>query len=256
MNSNLNITYIQFPIVWEDAAKNREFLTNEIEKTVSTDLIVLPETFNTGFSIKESIAETMCGSTLEWMKEIAHKKEVAIMGSLIIKEKEHIYNRMVFVAPSGEIQTYDKLHLFNYGNEGKCFSAGKTTTIFEYKSWKIKPIICYDLRFPVAIRNVENYDVLVCVANWPEVRLEAWKTLLKARAIENQCYVVGVNRVGEDGNGYKYPGNSNVYDPLGKALGYVYDIPSTSRFNLSKKEISDVRDKFPFLSDRDSFTIQ
>lgn len=256
MNLSLNITYLQFPIAWENADKNREFLTNEIEKTASTDLIVLPETFTTGFSIKESMAETMDGLTIEWMKKTAHKKDAAIMGSLIIKEKELIYNRMVFVVPNGEIQTYNKLHLFNYGSEGKCFSPGKASAIFEYKSWKIKPIICYDLRFPVAIRNIEDYDILVCVANWPEVRLEAWNTLLKARAIENQCYVLGVNRVGEDGNGHHYSGNSNMYNPLGKALGYMYDVAATIRFSLSKKEISTVREKFPFLNDRDNFTIR
>ena len=256
MSANLKVTYLQYSIFWEDAIKNRTYITKEIEGVKETDLIILPETFTTGFSVKPTIAETMSGESINWMKTIAHQKNAAIMGSLIIKEANQFYNRMIFVAPNGEIQTYDKLHLFNLGSEGKCFSPGKTTTIFEYKSWKIKPIICYDLRFPVAIRNTENYDVLICVANWPLARVEAWKTLLKARAIENQCYVVGVNRIGTDGNELQYPGNSNVYDPLGETLGKGHDRASTSSFTLEKNKINTIREKFPFLNDRDTFILQ
>jgi len=255
MSTFLNVMAIQYAIAWENAAKNRSFLTEVITKKTKADLYVLPETFTTGFSIKNEIAETMEGSSLTWMQQIAMEKEVAIMGSLIIREKENTYNRMVFVTPNGKIQYYDKLHLFNYGDEGKCFTPGKESVIFEYLGWKIKPIICYDLRFPVAIRNVENYDLLVCVANWPKTRVEAWDTLLKARAIENQCYAIGVNRIGVDGNGLEYPGHSNAYDPLGKTLGNFSNKQNTFNFEMYKKEIQTVREKLPFLKDMDRFEI-
>ena len=256
MSTFLNVSYVQYDIVWENAIENRSLLTELIMKMPKADVYVLPEVFTTGFSIKPEMAETMEGSTLNWMLQMALKKEAAIMGSLIIKEGENIYNRMVFVSPNKEIQFYDKQHLFNYGDEGKCFTSGKTSVIFEYLDWKIKPIICYDLRFPVAIRNTEDYDVLICVANWPETRVEAWDTLLKARAIENQCYVVGVNRVGKDGNKLQYPGHSNAYDPLGKTLGEFKNIQVTGNFKLDKNEIQTIRKKFPFLNDRDTFIIQ
>ena len=255
MSTFLKTTYIQYSIAWENAAENISFLTEVITREAPANLYVLPETFTTGFSIKKEMAETMDGPTVVWMQKMAHEKGVAIMGSLIIKEGLHIFNRMVLVTPDKKIQTYDKLHLFNYGDEGKCFTSGKTSVIFEYLGWKIKPIICYDLRFPVAIRNVDNYDLLICVANWPKARMEAWDTLLKARAIENQCYVLGVNRVGIDGNGLEYPGHSNVYDPLGKGLGHYSEKETIASFSLDKKNIDKVREKFPFLKDMDSFKI-
>ena len=253
MNSILKVVNIQYSIVWENAFKNRAILTQIIEEEVQADIYVLPETFSTGFSIKEEIAESMEGDTVVWMQKMAKQKQAAIVGSLIIKEHNNFYNRLLFVSPNGEIKKYDKQHLFNYGNEGKCFTAGKTAIVFEYLGWKIKPIICYDLRFPVAIRNTENYDLLLCIANWPSARIEAWDTLLKARAIENQVYVIGVNRIGVDGNKLEYSGHSNVYDPLGNALGVVNSNFSVTRFNLLKKEINVIREKFPFLEDRDQF---
>lgn len=255
MNPILNITYLQYAIEWESPAKNRKFLTEELSQAAPADLYILPETFVTGFSIKKEMAETMEGDTVIWMQQMAHKTNAAIMGSVIIKEEKAIYNRMLFVTPDGEIQIYDKWHLFNYGDEGKCFTAGKTSVIFEYLGWKIKPIICYDLRFPVTIRNVAHYDVLICVANWPKTRVDAWDTLLKARAIENQCYVVGVNRIGVDGNGLEYPGHSNVYDPLGKAMGHLSEKETISSFSLEKDVLTEVREKFPFLKDMDTFVI-
>ncbi len=253
MNSILKVVNIQYSIVWENAFKNRTILTQIIEEEAQADIYVLPETFSTGFSIKEEIAERMEGDTVVWMQKMAKQKQAAIVGSLIIKEHNNFYNRLLFVSPNGEIKKYDKQHLFNYGNEGKCFTAGKTTIVFEYLGWKIKPIICYDLRFPVAIRNTENYDLLLCIANWPSRRIEAWDALLKARAIENQVYVIAVNRIGVDGNKLEYSGHSNVYDPLGNALGVVHSNFSVTRFNLSKKEINVIREKFPFLEDRDQF---
>ena len=253
MSSILKVTTIQYSIIWENAFKNRELLTNLINKQDQTDIVVLPETFSTGFSIKKQVAETMDGETVLWMLKMAKQKKTAIVGSIIIKESESFYNRLLFVSPTGEIQKYDKQHLFNYGNEGKCFTAGKKVITFNYLGWKIKPIICYDLRFPVAIRNTENYDLLLCIANWPKVRVEAWDTLLKARAIENQTYVIGVNRIGVDGNNLEYPGHSNVYDPLGKPLGVLNNELQVSNFTLLKNTITDTRKKFPFLEDRDHF---
>lgn len=253
MNSILNTTYIQYTITWENPAVNREFLTEVISNAAPASIYVLPETFATGFSVKKEIAETMEGETVVWMQQMAHKKNAALMGSLIIEENGAVYNRMLFVAPNGEIQTYDKWHLFNYGDEGKCFTPGNSIVLFEYLGWKIKPIICYDLRFPVTIRNVEDYDILICVANWPKTRVDAWDTLLKARAIENQCYVIGVNRIGIDGNGLVYPGHSNVYDPLGKALGHFSEKETISSFSLEKNVVDQIREKLPFLKDMDSF---
>lgn len=255
MSTFLNISSIQYDIAWENTAKNKEFLTELITKAIKADVYVLPETFTTGFSVKFEMAETMEGLSVNWMKKMASEKKAAIMGSLIIKEGSSVYNRMVFVTPDKKIQTYDKLHLFNYGDEGKCFTSGKGSVIFEYLNWKIKPIICYDLRFPVSIRNTENYDILICVANWPKARVEAWDTLLKARAIENQCYVVGVNRIGKDGNNLEYPGHSNSYDPLGKALGEFNNAEIISDFIMDKNKIKITRENFPFLNDRDQFTI-
>lgn len=255
MSTFLNVVIIQYAIAWENPAKNRSFLTEVIKKSTKANVYVLPEAFTTGFSIKNEMAETMDGETVVWMQQMAQEKNAAVMGSLIIKDGENIFNRMVFVTPDKKIQTYDKLHLFNYGDEGKCFAPGKTSVIFEYLDWKIKPIICYDLRFPVAIRNTEDYDVLICVANWPKARVEAWDTLLKARAIENQCYTIGVNRIGKDGNDLEYPGHSNSYDPLGKTLGEFSDKQTTVSFSLDKDEIQTIRRKFPFLNDRDDFKI-
>jgi len=255
MNSFLNITYIQYSIAWENAEKNRSFLTEIITKASKSDMYVLPETFVTGFSIKEEIAETMEGKTVAWMKKMAILKDAALMGSLIIKDDSAIYNRMLLVTPKGEIKIYNKLHLFSYGGEDKCFVRGDKNVVFEYLGWKIKPIICYDLRFPVTIRNTENYDILICVANWPNTRIEAWDTLLKARAIENQCYVIGLNRVGVDGNGLEYCGHSNVYDALGQKLSEFKTDFDISSFNLEKKKINLIRDNFPFLRDRDFFEL-
>ena len=255
MSTFLNVIAIQYAIAWENAAENRSFLTEVITKAAPANLYVLPETFTTGFSIKKEVAETMDGPTVVWMQQMAHENDAAIMGSLIIEEDGNTYNRMVLVTPDKKIQTYDKLHLFNYGEEGKCFTPGKTSVIFEYLGWKIKPIICYDLRFPVAIRNVENYDLLICVANWPKTRVDAWDTLLKARAIENQCYVLGVNRIGRDGNGLEYPGHSNGYDPLGKTLGKFNNVQTSFNYKLDKSEIYSIRENFPFLKDRDAFVI-
>ena len=244
----------QYDIAWENPEMNRNVLTKKMENASGSDLFVLPETFNTGFSIKKELAETMHGKTIGWMKSLAKKLNAAIMGSLIIEENSHFYNRMVLVEESGGIQFYDKYHLFNYGSEGKYFTAGREVVIFNFNGFKIKPIICYDVRFPVTARNAEDYDLMICVANWPETRIEAWDTLLKARSIENQSYVIGVNRIGEDGNKLRYCGHTQVFDPTGKRVD-VKENENTICASIEKNEILNTRKNFPFLEDRDSFTI-
>ncbi|NEW80406.1 MAG: amidohydrolase, partial [Gelidibacter sp.] len=207
---NLKIAMLQAELVWHNVELNRKnFLEkiNQIKEQV--DLIILPEMFTTGFSMHpQKIGDTMNGETVNWMRKIASEKDTAIAGSVIIFENNNFYNRFLFVHPSGEINFYDKRHLFTLAGEDKVYESGKEKLIVNYKGWKICPLVCYDLRFPVWARNVEDYDLLIYVANWPKIRIAAWDTLLKARAIENMCYTVGVNRVGVDANNYEYNGHS------------------------------------------------
>ncbi|MDX5585850.1 MAG: nitrilase family protein, partial [Aureibaculum sp.] len=214
MQKHLTIALVQTDLVWENPKQNKINISNEIDAlSENMDLIILPETFTTGFTMNPyDFAETMNGEVILWLKSVATTKNTAITGSLIIKENGKYYNRLVFVFPSGEIQIYDKRHTFTFAGEDKVFTAGDNKLIVDYRGWKICPLICYDLRFPVWARNIENYDVLLYVANWPKPRINAWNTLLKARAIENMCYCVGVNRVGVDSRGNTYTGNSAVYD--------------------------------------------
>ena len=257
-NNFLNIALIQMNIVWENPKQNRELLTQKIEQLKpETDLVILPEMFTTGFTMNTDVAETMAGNTTTWMKDLAEKKGVAITGSIIISEDNQFYNRLLFVHPNGKIETYDKRHCFSYGNEHLTITAGTSKLIVKFKGWKICPLICYDLRFPVWARNTENYDLLIYTANWPEKRVYAWNSLLKARAIENLSYTVGVNRVGVDGKNYSYVGNSIVLDFLGKPI---------SEEKLSSEEIVEIcldkslqneqRNRFGFLNDRDRFSIE
>ncbi|HBK70487.1 MAG TPA: amidohydrolase, partial [Flavobacteriaceae bacterium] len=213
MKNILKITIIQSELVWENSAQNRQVFLEKI-KSISevVDLIILPEMFTTGFTMNpEKVAETMDGETIHWLKYLAKEKNTAITGSLIIKEGNKYYNRLVFVHPTGEIKTYDKRHTFTLAGEDKIYTAGNKKLIVAYKGWKICPMICYDLRFPVWSRNTDDYNLLIYVANWPKPRITAWSTLLKARAIENMSYVVGVNRIGADDNGHEYSGNSAAY---------------------------------------------
>ena len=224
-----------------------------------TDVIVLPEMFSTGFTMNNKVvAETMSGSAITWMKSIAKKKKCVITGSLIIKEKNKYYNRLVWMLPNGKYKTYDKKHLFCYAGEEKYYAAGKKKLIVNIKGWKICPLICYDLRFPVWIRNKNNaYDVLLFVANWPERRSHPWKTLLLARAMENQAYVVGVNRIGKDGNEYSYSGDSGIIDFKGEVISKLKAHQnSTETVILSQKKLSDWRKTFPAWKDADTFTIK
>lgn len=246
-------------MVWEHPEQNRLNLLNKIESlSKPVDLIVLPEMFTSGFTMNPSeVAETMNGETVSWMKELAIQKKVAITGSLVIKENGQYYNRLVFVHPDGDIDVYDKRHTFTLAGENKVYSAGTKKLIVHYKGWSICPLICYDLRFPVWARNVENYDVLIYVANWPKVRIAAWDTLLKARAIENMSYCIGVNRVGLDGNNHEYSGHSAAYDVLGNRLDTIpYDKEAIEVVTLNKKVLETYRSKLNFLEDRDSFSLK
>lgn len=227
-----------------------------------THIVVLPEMFSTGFSMQpETLAEKMDGPTVQWMKGIAASNKIILTGSVIIEDEEQYYNRLLWVLPNGEIGYYDKRHLFAYGDEDKHYSAGSNRFIASVNGWKINLMVCYDLRFPVWARQQFHqadgyeYDVLVYVANWPERRKHAWKTLLQARAIENQCYVVGVNRVGTDGAGLTYSGDSMVADSLGSVLYQKENAEDIFTISLDKKHLTEVREKLPFWREADPFIL-
>ncbi len=254
----LIITVIQSDLHWENHEKNIVDFTHKINAIrEETDLIILPEMFTTGFTMRSAEhAETMDGFTVQWMLDLAAKKKCAIAGSIIINEKDKYFNRFLFVQQNGEIAAYDKRHLFRMGNEEKYFEKGKERIIIHYKGWKICPMICYDLRFPVWSRNKDNYDLLIYVANWPESRKDVWITLLKARAIENQVYVVGVNRVGNDGMKLSYSGDSVVLSSRGIAISNITSKTIMSEtVTIYKNELADFRKKFPVGLDADSFEI-
>lgn len=258
MGQQLTVSLIQANLEWENAPQNRIDFEEKITAIKEhTDVIILPEMFTTGFAMQpKHLAETMNGNTVIWMQQMAKNKQAAICGSIIIIEDNNYYNRFLFVQPNGIIQYYNKRHLFSLAGEHKHYKNDNTQVIIEYKDWRICPLICYDLRFPVWSRNTKNYDVLLYVANWPKPRINAWNTLLKARAIENMSYVVGVNRIGTDPNGNEYTGNSIVLDALGNELSPLSennDICMTT--TLSKKEQQTVREKFNFLNDKDVFTL-
>ncbi|MFY7670481.1 amidohydrolase [Tenacibaculum sp. MEBiC06402] len=253
----LNISLLQADLSWENPQENLSYFSSQIEQINNdVDLIVLPEMFTTGFSMNASeLAEEMNGTTIKWMKEVATKKDSAVIGSIIISENSAFYNRLFFVFPSGEFQYYDKKHTFTLAKEHETYSAGKQKLLVEYKDWKICPLICYDLRFPVWGRNVEDYDLLIYVASWPEKRINAWDALLKARAIENMSYTIGVNRVGKDGNDYAYVGHSIAFDCLGKALTKeLNEDEGIISIQINKDYQEEIRNKLGFLKDRDTFT--
>ncbi|MEO8532612.1 MAG: nitrilase family protein [Flavobacterium sp.] len=254
----MKIALIQSDLYWEDASANRnnfESKINEIDPDVN--LVVLPEMFSTGFTMNASeVAETMQGETVLWMQALAMKKKFAIAGSLIISENENYYNRMLFVFPNGEIQQYDKRHLFSLAGEDKFYASGTQKVIVEYLDWKICLQICYDLRFPVFARNVEHYDLLLYVANWPKVRTNAWDALLKARAIENLSYVAAVNRVGLDTHNYEHSGHSQVIDFLGNPILDPQENEGIFIVEIDKEPMLETRKKLDFLSDRDQFEIR
>lgn len=260
--SALTFTLIQSYLHWEDKKAN---LTMLEEKIISikgkTEIVVLPEMFSTGFSMKpELLAEKMDGETVEWMKRLSKEKKIILTGSVIIEEGKNFYNRLLWVLPNEQIGVYNKRHCFAYAGEDKHYTSGDSRLIASVKGWKINLQICYDLRFPVWARQQKNeiaeYDVLVYVANWPERRNLAWKTLLQARAIENQCYVIGVNRMGNDGNGIYHSGDSMVIDPLGEILYHKTHEEDIFTITLLKEKLDEVRQKFPFWKDADDFNIK
>lgn len=258
MSNVLNVALIQTSLVWESPKENRRLLNDKINTiTTGVDLIVLPEMFTSGFTMNpELVAETMTGDTIAWLTQLAKEKESAIMGSLVISENNNYYNRMVCVEPSGVITTYDKRHAFTLAGEHKVYTAGTKKVIFNYKGWEICPLVCYDLRFPVWARNVEDYDLLIYVANWPKVRINAWDALLKARAIENMTYCIGVNRIGLDGNSHEYSGHSVAYDVLGTRIdSLLEDQDAIEIVTLEKNLIKKYREKLNFLNDRDQFSL-
>jgi omega-amidase len=253
----MKIAIIQSNLLWEAPEDNRLLLYNKItEVKEEVDLIVLPEMFTSGFTMNPNqIAEPMNGETVIWMKNIAKQKNCAIMGSFVIEGNGDYYNRLLFIFPSGEIEAYDKKHLFSVAGEDIKYKAGKSKIIVEYLGFKICPLICYDLRFPVFSRNVEKYDILIYVANWPNVRISAWDILLRARAVENQCFTIGVNRVGEDNNQLSYNGHSQAIDFLGNYLLEPQEKEGVFIVELDKNLMLSSRKSLDFLSDRDAFTL-
>jgi len=257
MKNYLTISLIQSNLLWEDVVENLLQFEKSISNIIDTDIILLPEMFNTAFCPKSNhLAESMDGKTINWMKEISKTKKCAIAGTLMIKEGKNIFNRLVWISKNGTIYTYDKHHLFSLIKEERYISKGKERLIVEVEGWKICPLICYDLRFPVFSRNDVEYDVLIFLANWPVKRIDAWDTLLKARSIENQCYTIGVNRVGEDGNEIPFNGHSKVFDAFGKELfSATENKEEVLQFEISLGDLKLKRRQMNFLQDRDNFSL-
>jgi len=264
--SSLTLSIIQSDLKWEDKAANLEQFEQKINSiNEKTQLVVLPEMFNTGFSMNAAaLAENMDGITLQWMSRICKAQKIILTGSLIIEEDNKYYNRMVWMMPNGQMGYYDKRHLFAYAGEDKHYTSGTKRVIASVNGWKVNLQVCYDLRFPVWSRqqtlkdeknNQAEYDLLIYVANWPTKRSHAWKTLLCARAIENQCYAVGVNRVGFDFHGNHHSGDSMLVNPLGEVLYHCADHEDVFTITLTMDELNKTRDTLPFLRDADSFTI-
>ena len=274
--STLTITTIQSELYWEDKATNLSMFEKKINSIEEeTEIVVLPEMFSTGFSMNPGkLAETIDGETVQWMKRISTENNIILTGSVIIEENGNYYNRLIWMLPNGQFGHYDKRHRFAFAGEDEKYTAGTKRLIASVKGWKINLLVCYDLRFPVWSRQYvldsarmkeksgstplttsPEYDLLIYVANWPERRSIAWKTLLVARAIENQCYVVGVNRVGNDGNNIYHSGDSMVVDPLGEILYYKKDKENIATITLEKTYLQTVREKYPFWKDADRFLI-
>jgi omega-amidase len=257
---NLHITTIQTHLYWEDVDANLSHFTDKINAIQNqTDIIVLPEMFTTGFTMKpEQLAEEHGGKGLQWMMQKAQEKNCVIVGSISVKENGLFFNRLYWVNSDGSYQQYNKRHLFRMGNEHEYYTAGDQRLIIDYKGWKICPLVCYDLRFPVWSRNRKDntYDALIYVANWPEVRSYPWKQLLVARAIENQTYVVGVNRIGEDANQFKHSGDSVVLNPRGETISHILpNNDSIETITLSYQYLQDFRSVFPVMLDGDDFNL-
>lgn len=258
MQNSLNISLLQSPLSWENPEYNRMYFDKKIDTVKDADIVLLPEMFTTGFTMQpEKVAEKMNGETINWMLAKAAEKNCLIGGSVIIEENGKYYNRFIAAFPDGKISHSDKRHLFSFAGEDKVYTQGKERTIFTYKGFRIFPLICYDLRFPVWARYKDDYDLLIYVANWPAPRIKAWDTLLKARAIENMCYVAGLNRVGSDANDLQYPGHSAIINPLGEVC--ASSAPETETVitaAINHELLKTTRDRFGFLKDKDEFILE
>lgn len=262
---DLTVHVVQSPLYWEDIEKNLEMFAGKIrEVQEDVDLIVLPEMFTTGFTqVPHDVAETMDGPAMQWMHRQADAKDCVVTGSIVIRDGKNYFNRLVWMRPDGSYTHYDKKHLFTFAGENKHYSPGKEKLIVECNGWKIKPVICYDLRFPVWNRNTWDaqhgfaYDCLLNVANWPGPRSHVWRILLMARALENQAFVIGVNRIGEDANNIVYSGDSAVISPKGENLsGFLPNEEKGETIVLSREELDRFRDKFRVWADWDRFDIR
>lgn len=262
---DLKFTILQSELHWEDIGANLAMFEEKIWKIGEpTDVIVLPEMFTTGFTMKAPpLAEMMNLRTFKWMKQMADQTGALVLGSFIARVHDRYYNRLLWMEPGGNFKTYDKRHLFRMAEEQQVYTPGESLLIGQWKGWRICPLICYDLRFPVWSRNRWNaaekkasYDVLIYVANWPKVRIQAWDTLLRARAMENLSYVVGVNRVGSDGNNVEYSGHSSIIDPKGESIFSVEGGEAIRTTAISANLLQAYRDKFPAFMDSDDFSIE
>ena len=254
--NNLKVALVQTNLIWEDPEANRNLFEQKMKDLPETDLVILPEMFTTGFSMNASgMAESMEGPTVKWMVRQAIRYNAAICGSLILKARENYYNRLIWAQPDGKLLWYDKRHLFRMGKEDLVFSPGKNRLVVHWRGWRICPLICYDLRFPVFSRNQNDYELLLYVANWPDSRRQVWRTLLAARAIENQVYCIGVNRIGEDGAGLHYTGDSLCFNPKGTILKDGQENDSVLSTTLDLQALNRFREKFPVGMDGDAFNL-
>jgi omega-amidase len=256
---DLKVTLIQTELFWEDIPANLAMFDKKIDGiSEKTDVIILPEMFTTGFTMNvEKAVETMTGSAVSWLVAKARQKQAHILGSIIVEENKKYFNRLVWAKPDGKIMTYDKKHLFRMAGEHKVYSPGNNHLTVEVKGWKLRTFICYDLRFPVWCRNIANqYDAAIYIANWPAKRAHHWKLLLPARAVENQCYVIGVNRVGKDGKGHAYSGDSCIIDPLGNIVFQKADTPCIHTAALSYEKVKEFRDTFAAWQDADGDAVK
>lgn len=253
----LKIALIEYDICWENPMGNFKYLDSLIPYLSDCSVVLLPEMYSTGFSMNvNKVAEDSLGESYQFLVYLSQKTGAAVTASIPTIGDNGYYNRLYFVNPKGEFHTYDKRHLFSYGRENEFYQCGKERKIINYENWRIMPQICYDLRFPVFTRNRDEYEILYYVANWPKSRIYMWDSLLKARAIENQSYVIGVNRIGVDGNGLEYNGCSMVYNALGEKIEPEKPHPSVLRYELDFSGLRNIRDKFPFLRDLDKFDIE
>jgi len=256
--NTLQCLLVQTRLFWADPGANRDQLETIVrEQARAFDLVVFPETFTSGFlGDGEAEPETMQGATVAWMRDLAAEFDCVICGSAAIATESGNANRFLWVTPSGEVSFYDKRHLFSFGGEDQRYVAGTERKVFNYRGWRVCPQICYDLRFPAWCRNRGDYDLLLFVANWPEPRTPAWTALLRARAIENQCYVIGVNRSGEDPRGLTYSGASAVYDPLGETVLDLGSEEGIGHAEIAWEKVTSIRSQLPFQQDADNFELK